>query len=136
MQMPLILFWKFEHFVVLEGIKNDRYYVNDPAIGHCVIDKYEFDRSYTGIALSFEVCDSFQSGKPEPGIIRQFWPWLSDVRPALYFALICGLLLVIPGLSIRFLFRFCRLHFSGKESWGSTLVLLMFLVSISSYLLT
>lgn len=30
---PLILFWEFRHFVVLEGIKGDIVYLNDPAMG-------------------------------------------------------------------------------------------------------
>ena len=30
---PLILFWEFNHFVVLEGIKGDTVYLNDPAMG-------------------------------------------------------------------------------------------------------
>ncbi len=28
---PAILFWEFNHFVVLERINNGRYYLNDPA---------------------------------------------------------------------------------------------------------
>ena len=30
---PAILFWEFNHFVVLERINNGRYYLNDPANG-------------------------------------------------------------------------------------------------------
>lgn len=30
---PLILFWEFNHFVVLEGIKGNIVYLNDPAMG-------------------------------------------------------------------------------------------------------
>ena len=33
MELPVILFWEFNHFVVLEGIANGRYYLNDPANG-------------------------------------------------------------------------------------------------------
>ena len=30
--MPVILFWRFNHFVVLEGFRGDRVAINDPAI--------------------------------------------------------------------------------------------------------
>ena len=32
-EYPLILFWEFNHFVVLEGVENDTAYLNDPAMG-------------------------------------------------------------------------------------------------------
>ena len=35
---PIIIHWEFNHFVVLEGIINDKVYINDPAIGKRVIE--------------------------------------------------------------------------------------------------
>ena len=37
--MPCIIHWNFNHFVVLEGIRGDRVYINDPAIGRRRIDR-------------------------------------------------------------------------------------------------
>ena len=58
--LPMILFWGFNHFVVLEGIAEDRYYLNDPAEGHRVVDGKEFDRYFTGVGLVLEPGPEFQ----------------------------------------------------------------------------
>ena len=34
LELPLILFWQFSHFVVLEGIDERRFHLNDPATGN------------------------------------------------------------------------------------------------------
>ena len=33
LQLPLILFWQFSHFVILEGFDGRNFYLNDPATG-------------------------------------------------------------------------------------------------------
>ena len=71
--MPVILFWGFSHFVVLEGIGRDRYYLNDPATGHRVVDHETFDRDYTGVALTLRPTDDFEPGarsarRPAPAV--------------------------------------------------------------------
>ena len=50
-KFPLIVHWEFNHFVVLEGIKGDKVYLNDPAMGRRTVKWEEFRSSYTGVAL-------------------------------------------------------------------------------------
>ena len=50
-EYPLIIHWEFNHFVVLEGVKNGRAYLNDPAVGRRTVPWEEFRTSFTGIAL-------------------------------------------------------------------------------------
>ena len=52
MELPLILFWEFDHFLVLEGVGRNAFYVNDPANGHRRIDAGEFSKLFTGVALA------------------------------------------------------------------------------------
>ena len=51
-QLPCILYWNFNHFVVLCGFKGKYAYLNDPARGAVRVSLEEFDRSYTGIACA------------------------------------------------------------------------------------
>ena len=46
MELPAILFWEFNHFVVLEGFGQGRYYLNDPANGRRTVGEETFDQAY------------------------------------------------------------------------------------------
>ncbi len=137
MKMPLILFWEFRHFVVLEGIGRGRYYVNDPAMGRRVISEDEFDRCFTGIAMEMEPGEAFEPGGSRPDIFKQFGPWLASVRPALAYAIICGLLLVIPGLAVPLLLSVFVDHVIGdaQSGWAGMVVGLVAAAGIASYIL-
>ena len=65
-RFPMIVHWEFNHFIVLDGFKGDKVYVNDPARGTVVMTYEQFDEGYTGICLMFEPTESFEpSGKPK-----------------------------------------------------------------------
>ena len=63
---PCIIHWEFNHFVVCNGFKGDKVYLNDPARGNISVSKERFDEAFTGIALLMEPGDSFEpGGKPK-----------------------------------------------------------------------
>lgn len=65
-KFPCIIHWGFNHFLVLNGFKGNKAYLNDPAQGTVAVDMEEFEDSYTGICLMFEPSDVFEpSGKPK-----------------------------------------------------------------------
>ena len=67
---PCILFWNFNHFVVLRGFKGNHALINDPARGQVKIPISEFDQSFTGIALVFEKTDAFEEGGDKPDSLK------------------------------------------------------------------
>ena len=61
---PCIIHWEFNHFVVLDGFKNGKAVINDPARGVVQIPMEEFDEGFTGMVLSFVPSEAFvPSGK-------------------------------------------------------------------------
>ncbi|AUX71154.1 peptidase domain-containing ABC transporter [Erwinia pyrifoliae] len=51
LQVPCILHWEFNHFVVLVSIRRDRVVLHDPARGRRIVSKTELSQSFTGVAL-------------------------------------------------------------------------------------
>lgn len=97
---PYILFWQFNHFVVLDGIKNNKFYINDPATGPRVVDRNEFDKSFTGIILTFEPTPQFKKGGKPPSLYHQLKDRMEKSKKAVLFVILASLALVIPGIII------------------------------------
>jgi len=67
---PCILFWNFNHFVVLTGFKGKYAYINDPARGQIKVPMAEFEDSFTGVTLVFEKTDAFEEGGSKPNTLK------------------------------------------------------------------
>ncbi|MEL6261785.1 MAG: NHLP family bacteriocin export ABC transporter peptidase/permease/ATPase subunit [Cyanobacteria bacterium J06626_6] len=97
---PFIVFWNFNHFLVVDEV-NDRFVrLNDPALGPRKITPNDFDEGYTGIALTFEPGESFQKGGTLPSAINGLKRRLGGSLGALAFCTVAGFLLVLPTLAI------------------------------------
>lgn len=129
--LPVIVFWNFNHFVVVEGFGQDLVYLNDPGTGPRTVTAQEFDESFTGVVLSFAPGPEFKPGgsKPSlwPGIKRRIAP----SREALAYIVIAGLALVGPGLVIP---TFSRIFIDdylvrGTTDWIKPLLLGMALTA-------
>ena len=68
-QFPCIIHWNFNHFVVLDGFRGDRVYLNDPARGSYSVSTQEFDQAFTGICLMFEPGEGFEPGGSPSSIL-------------------------------------------------------------------
>lgn len=98
MTFPVVVFWNFNHFVVVDGFGRDRVYLNDPASGPRTVSLAEFGESYTGIVLSFEPGPDFVRAGRRPSTVAALRERLAGSMPAITFAILAGLLLAIPGL--------------------------------------
>ncbi|MDE0362479.1 MAG: cysteine peptidase family C39 domain-containing protein [Rhodospirillaceae bacterium] len=96
--LPLILFWQFSHFVVLEGFDSRNFHLNDPATGRRTLSAEEFTKSYSGIALRFKRGDDFKAGGERPGLFSQLRTLLAGSWNVLTGLLACGLMLTLLAL--------------------------------------
>jgi NHLM bacteriocin system ABC transporter peptidase/ATP-binding protein len=97
---PYIVFWNFNHFVVVEGGRHDRVYLNDPATGPRTVSHEEFDESYTGIVLTFEPGPDFTPGGKAPSTMTALRERLRGSRRGFAYVLVAGVLLVLPSMMV------------------------------------
>lgn len=136
--LPMIVFWNFNHFLVVEGFGKNKVYLNDPAAGPRVVSDQEFDQSFTGVVLTFEPGPDFTRGRPRPSVIAALRKRLQGSSAAITFVVLAGLALVVPGLIIP---TFARIFVDGYlvgglQSWVAPLLLGMVLTALMRGALT
>ena len=98
--LPLILFWQFSHFVVLEGIDERNFHLNDPATGRRTVSADEFVKSFSGIALRFKREDDFKPGGDRPGLLTQLGTLLDGSWSVLAGVIACAIMLTLLALLV------------------------------------
>ncbi|MFA7147433.1 MAG: NHLP family bacteriocin export ABC transporter peptidase/permease/ATPase subunit [Syntrophomonadaceae bacterium] len=138
MQFPVIIHWNFNHFLVLEGFRDDNIYLNDPTSGPRVVSEEEFDEAYTGIVLTFSPEPDFAKGGKKPNLLKSLQLRVKGSETALTYIVLVGLALVIPGLVIPMFAKVFvdDILLQGKTTWLLPLLLGMGLTAILRGVLT
>ena len=100
LQFPLILFWQFSHFLVLEGFDERNFYLNDPATGRRRVSAEEFNKSYSGIALRFKRGEDFKPGGEQPSLLSQLGTLLDGSWSVLVWVIACAFMLTLLALIV------------------------------------
>ncbi len=95
---PYLIFWRFDHFLIVEGFGNNLVYLNDPASGPRQISIEEFKSNYSGVAFSFEKTEQFEEGGSTPSIWPGIITRLQGSKAALTFLLVSGFGIMIAGV--------------------------------------
>ncbi len=66
LQLPAILHWDFNHFVVLAEVRGDEAVLHDPAHGRRRVSLAELSRHFTGVALELRPGAAFAPIAPKP----------------------------------------------------------------------
>ena len=105
MDLPAIVHWNFNHFVVVEGARVGWVQINDPARGPARVTASEFDEAFTGVALTFCPTPSFERGGHTVGWLASLRPRLTGSGMGLMYIVFAGLGLVLPGIFVPTLQR-------------------------------
>ena len=95
---PCIVHWEFNHFVVCNGFRGNKVYLNDPAKGDYAVPLERFDESFTGICLMIEPGEAFEPGG-EPKRITEFAKKrLRGAGGAMAFVIITSVISTLVGI--------------------------------------
>jgi NHLM bacteriocin system ABC transporter peptidase/ATP-binding protein len=123
--LPLVVFWEFNHFLVVEGFGPNRVYLNDPACGPRVVTVEEFDRSFTGVVLTFEPGPDFAPSGERPSLLASLKRRLAGSEAGLAYVVLAGLALIVPGLLIPVFSQVFVDYYlvGGLDSWIGPLLI-------------
>ena len=144
-QTPAIIFWNFNHFLVLEGFTKNKVYLSDPAQGRYHVTHQEFDEAYTGVVLTFNPSATFEKGNEKRGLMASLASRVANSKGSILYILLVSLFLVIPGLVVPsfiqiFIDKYLINGYSGFVMpllliMGATLIINAVLVYLQQYYL-
>jgi len=110
LSMPCIIYWKNNHFMVLEGFRSGLAFVNDPAAGKRKLTEKEFAEGYSKVVLTFRPTEEFRKrGKTEKSA-----PALEELkrkyRPEIILCVFLGIFSAVPAVMAS---CFLKLVFDG-----------------------
>ncbi|MCH3944165.1 MAG: cysteine peptidase family C39 domain-containing protein, partial [Atopobiaceae bacterium] len=128
---PCIIHWNFNHFVVLDGFRGNRAYLNDPAVGAYSVSMEEFDISYTGICLFFSPGETFAPSGRAASILTFARTRLKGSASIILFVVLTTTLASLSGLVEPVtLFLFVDEVLTGRNpEWLTYLCLVMAIVA-------
>jgi NHLM bacteriocin system ABC transporter peptidase/ATP-binding protein len=138
LERPYIVFWNFNHFLVVEGFHRQKVYLNDPATGPRRVSLDEFSEGFTGVVLTFTPDTEFEPGGQPRNLVRSLRLRLGSSLWALAFCLLAGLLLVLTGLAMPAFSQVFvdQVLIQGRSNWLRPLLLGMLITATLTGLLT
>ena len=123
---------------MVEGFRDGKVYLNDPAAGARVVSDEEFDLSFTGVVLTFEAGEAFKKGGQRQSVFESLKRRFVGLNDVIFYLVLVGVALVLPGLVIPvftsvFIDKFL---ISGMQDWLKPLLLGIFITAFLRVALT
>lgn len=135
LRLPFIVFWNFNHFLVVEGIdrKRGRVWLNDPASGPRMVSWQEFDAGFTGVCLAITPGPEFRPGGEPPLLARALGRRLAGTRATLVFLLLVNLALLVPGIAVPAFSKVFvdSILIAGTQAWLAPLLVGLALTALA-----
>ena len=128
--LPAIMVFFPNKYVVATCIRNNSITFNDPAEGERKIDQKELNAVFTGQVIRLTPGADFRTAGTAPSFIRSIMRRMNGCRTALFFVLIVGVLLVLPGLAAPAMTKifFDQVLGQNLTQWLAPLLAFMFLI--------
>ena len=95
---PCIIHWEFNHFVVLNGFRNGKVYINDPARGKITLSEEAFDEGFTGVFLMFEPGAAFVPSGSRKSTLEFAKKRLTGTKRLVVFMMLLSVIAAVFGL--------------------------------------
>ena len=137
LQLPGILYWGFDHFVVLEGWSRGRWRIMDPSIGHRWVSAAEFDEKFTGVVLELTPTADFRRGGRTRGVREALVERMRGSWRVVAATAACGVLLAVPAFTLPALGAVYvdRVLLEGANGWLLPMILLTLAAMVVSAVL-
>lgn len=124
---PCIIHWNMDHFLVYEGVRNNKVYLNDPAQGRRTVSIEDFNDSFTGIAMFFEKTEAFVKSNNEDSVWSFFRGRIDHKSDTIVPLIVFGILLLVPGIVLPKLTQtFVNVFLAGENlDYFTNFILLM-----------
>jgi ATP-binding cassette, subfamily C, bacterial len=135
---PYIVFWNFNHFVVVEGYRNGKVFLNDPASGHRRVTGQEFADAYAGIVLAMEPGPEFKRAGHKPSVLSGLWVRLRGSASAFVVCAFTAMLLVVPGVVYPVLLQtfIDKVLVQELSGWAGPVIIGILLTALTRAVLT
>jgi ATP-binding cassette subfamily C protein len=135
---PYIVFWQFNHFLVVEGWDKHWVFLNDPATGPRKVSWEEFDEGFTGVILVITPGPDFKKEGRKPSVILALIDRLRGSVGAILYCILAGFLLVLPGLAMPVFSQVFvdQVLVENRTEWLRPLILGMLLTTAFQVILT
>ncbi len=107
LQLPAVLHWDFDHFVVLRRVRGARLWVHDPARGERVLGLREVSPHFTGVAVEFTPTADFTPGVHGQRLrLRDLWSRAPGLWRVLTQVLVLSLVLQVVTIVLPLQMQF------------------------------
>ncbi len=98
-ELPAILHWEGNHFVVLYQMNKREVKIADPGVGIRKLSRAEFEKGWTNRVLLLEYTDQVAENEPSQSSFKRFFPLIRPYTGILIEVLLASLVLSLFGLA-------------------------------------
>lgn len=127
LELPVIIYWNHNHFMVLEGFKRGKVYLNDPALGRRSMDEEAFTRGYSQVAIQIRPDKGFKKRAQSENVLKEIYTKIRTEKYTFIFLLSITLLLTIPTLATPIFSQIFIDNYliNDQKSWINSLIAIM-----------